>query len=90
MKVGGQAVIDGVLMMGKKVVVAIRKKDGTIEIQELGSVTPRNKWLKVPFLRGFFSLFYSVYFGIKALNLSAEISSDEQMKKSESFFSLIV
>ncbi|MGC8903035.1 MAG: DUF1385 domain-containing protein [Fervidobacterium sp.] len=89
MKVGGQAVIDGVLMMGKKVVVAIRKKDGTIEIQELGSVNPRNKWLKVPFLRGFFSLFYSVYFGIKALNLSAEISSDEQMKKSESFFSLI-
>ncbi|PHJ14180.1 metal-dependent enzyme [Fervidobacterium sp. SC_NGM5_G05] len=89
MKVGGQAVIDGVLMMGKKVVVAVRKKNGEIEVQELGSVSRSSKWSKIPFVRGFFSLFYSLYFGIKAINLSAELSSDEKMKKSESFFSIL-
>lgn len=89
MKVGGQAVIDGVLMMGKKIVVAVRKKDGRIEVKELGSPTFTNKWFKVPFLRGFVSLYYSLYFGMKALNISAEISSDEELKKGESVFSII-
>ncbi len=89
LKVGGQAVIDGVLMMGKKIAVAVRKKDGSIEVKELGSPTFTNKWFKVPFLRGFVSLYYSLYFGMKALNISAEISSDEELKKSESVFSII-
>jgi len=89
LKVGGQAVIDGVLMMGKKIVVAVRKKDGSIEVKELGSPTFNNKWFKVPFLRGFVSLYYSLYFGMKALNISAEISSDEELKKGESVFSII-
>ena len=90
LKVGGQAVIDGVLMMGKKVVVAVRKQDGSVQVVELGTPDKTKKWMKVPFLRGLFSLFYSLYFGIKAINLSAEISADEKMKKSESFFSILL
>ncbi|MFN6992448.1 MAG: DUF1385 domain-containing protein, partial [Fervidobacterium sp.] len=89
MKVGGQAVIDGVLMMAKKVVVAVRKPDGKIDVVELGNTNRNSKWFKIPFFRGFISLFYSLYFGIKAINLSAEISTDEKMKKSESVFSLL-
>ncbi|MGQ9856694.1 MAG: DUF1385 domain-containing protein [Fervidobacterium sp.] len=89
MKVGGQAVIDGVLMMGKKVVVAVRKSDGSIDVKELGYPKTNSKWFKVPFFRGFISLFYSLYFGIKALNLSAEMSTGEEMKKGESFFSIL-
>lgn len=89
LKVGGQAVIDGVLMMGKKIVVAVRRKDGEIEVRELGSPSFNSKWLKIPFVRGFISLFYSLYFGMKALNLSAEISSDEEIKKGESIFSIL-
>lgn len=89
LKVGGQAVIDGVLMMGKKVVVAVRTRSGEIEIRELGYPNVRGKWAKIPFLRGFVSLYYSLYFGMKALNLSAEISSDEKMKKGEGFFSIL-
>lgn len=88
MKVGGQAVIEGVLMMGKKVVVAVRRSDGGIETQQLGTVQVR-KVAKIPFLRGIFSLFYSLSFGIKALDLSAKISSEEEMKKGETFLSIL-
>lgn len=90
MKVGGQAVIDGVLMMGKKIVVAVRKQSGEIEVRELGIPSVSQKWMRIPFIRGFISLYYSLYFGMKALNLSAEISTDEKMKKSESFFSILI
>jgi uncharacterized protein YqhQ len=90
LKVGGQAVIDGVLMMGKKIVVAVRKQSGEIEVRELGIPAVSQKWMRIPFIRGFMSLYYSLYFGMKALNLSAEISTDEKMKKSESFFSILI
>ncbi|ODN30039.1 DUF1385 domain-containing protein [Fervidobacterium thailandense] len=89
MKVGGQAVIEGVLMMGKKVVVAVRRPDGGIETRELGTVQVR-KLARVPFVRGVFSLFYSLSFGIKALDLSAKLSSEEEMKKGETFLSLLI
>ncbi|PLV60351.1 DUF1385 domain-containing protein [Thermotoga sp. KOL6] len=89
MKVGGQAVIEGVLMIAKRVSLAVRKTSGEIVVKDLGSVR-FPKWARVPFLRGFYSLFISLYFGIKALNLSSEISSGEEMKSSEKFFSLIL
>jgi len=53
LKVGGQAVIEGVLMMGKKVVVAVRQANGDIAVKELGGVSQNNKWMKIPFIRGF-------------------------------------
>lgn len=90
MKVGGQAVIDGVLMMGTKIVVAVRKNDGMIDVIELGNANRNSKWFKVPFVRGLVGLFYSLYFGIKAINLSAEISTSEKMKKSESILSVFL
>lgn len=90
MKVGGQAVIEGVLMMGKKVVVAVREANGNIAVKELGGVSQNNKWMKIPFIRGFFSLFYSLSFGLKAIDLSAELSSGEEMKKSDSIISIII
>ncbi|KAF2960547.1 MULTISPECIES: DUF1385 domain-containing protein [unclassified Thermotoga] len=88
MRAGGQAVIEGVLMIARKVSLAVRKPDGNIEIRELGKVKFPG-WAKIPFLRGFYSLFVSLYFGIKALNLSSEISSGERLKESEKLFSLI-
>ncbi|HOP83002.1 MAG TPA: DUF1385 domain-containing protein [Fervidobacterium sp.] len=90
MKVGGQAVIEGVLMMGKKVVVAVRQANGDIAVKELGGVSQNNKWMKIPFIRGFFSLFYSLSFGLKAIDLSAELSSGEEMKKSDSIISILI
>ncbi|MDK2785819.1 MAG: hypothetical protein PWQ80_498 [Thermotoga sp.] len=88
-KVGGQAVIEGVLMIAKKVSLAVRKSNGEIVVRDLGKVN-FPKWAKIPFIRGFYSLFVSLYFGIKALNLSSEISSGEQMKNSEKILSLLL
>ncbi len=89
MKVGGQAIIEGVLMMGKRVVIAVRDTEGKVVIEEISSTTPANsKFFKLPFVRGLISVFYSLYYGIYALNRSAEITSGQKMKKSEMFWSL--
>ncbi|HOH78243.1 MAG TPA: DUF1385 domain-containing protein, partial [Candidatus Cloacimonadota bacterium] len=57
--VGGQAVIEGVMMRGPEALAtAIRRKDGSIELykQPFKSVTTRIKWLGLPILRGFVNL----------------------------------
>lgn len=90
MKVGGQAVIEGVLMLGSRVSMAVRNKNGEIVLEDLSQSSVTTKRLfKVPFLRGFVSLYFSLYFGIKALNRSAEISSGEKAKKSELFWTTL-
>ncbi|MEJ5229658.1 MAG: DUF1385 domain-containing protein, partial [Pseudothermotoga sp.] len=91
MKVGGQAIIEGVLMMGKSVAIAVRNNSGEIVVEEIGKKTPSSlKLFKVPFLRGLISLYYSLYYGIYALDRSAEISSGQKMKKSETFWSIFL
>ncbi|ABR30903.1 metal-dependent enzyme [Thermosipho melanesiensis] len=89
MKVGGQAIIEGVLMMGKKIVIAVRNEKGEIVKEELGRIKNK-RILKIPFVRGLFSLFYSMYFGLKGLDRSAEIATGEEMKKSDTFFSIFL
>ena len=66
MKVGGQAIIEGVMMIGNKVAIAVRNKEGSIVTEILG-IPKRGKVMKIPFLRGFCSLYLSLYFGMKAL-----------------------
>jgi uncharacterized protein YqhQ len=89
-KFGGQAVIEGVLMLGSRVSMAVRNKNGEIVLEDLSQSSVTTKRLfKVPFLRGFVSLYFSLYFGIKALNRSAEISSGEEAKKSELFWTTL-
>ncbi|HIP92338.1 MAG TPA: DUF1385 domain-containing protein [Thermotoga sp.] len=89
MKVGGQAIIEGVMMIGNKVAIAVRNKEGSIVTEILG-IPKRGKVMKIPFLRGFYSLYLSLYFGMKALTRSAEISSGEKMKKSEGITSILI
>lgn len=89
MKVGGQAVIEGVLMMGRRVVVAVRRNDGSIDVRELGSVH-RGNAAKIPLIRGILSLFYSLSFGVRALDMSARMTSDEELKRGETFFSILI
>ena len=53
--VGGQAVIEGVMMKNiTKVALAIRKEDGSIEIKnsEFHPAKEKHKWLNIPILRG--------------------------------------
>lgn len=90
MRIGGQAIIEGVLMLGNRVSMAVRDKDGNIVVEDLSeSSVTASKLFRIPFLRGFVSLYFSLYFGIKALNRSAELSSGERIKKSELFWTTV-
>lgn len=76
--IGGQALIEGVMMRGKNTIaIAIRKADGTIDIKvepvkSMGN-SPLVKW---PLLRGVFGLVSSMVVGTKALAWSAEAYSE--------------
>ncbi len=74
--VGGQAVIEGVLMRSpRRLAIAVRAPDGTIvlENQEFVAYSRRHKILSLPVLRGAASLIESLAIGIKALNFSMAV-----------------
>ncbi|MDP8202801.1 MAG: DUF1385 domain-containing protein [Candidatus Tenebribacter burtonii] len=88
--VGGQAVIEGVMMRGpENLATAIRRKDKSIEIKKTRfiSKTKYNKFLGFPIIRGFVSLIEMMIIGIKTLNFSvsrAELDwEDEKPKKNK-------
>ncbi len=71
--VGGQAVIEGVMMRSPNYfAVSVRKEDGKIKTREFKfkSLTKRYKILGLPIVRGLVNLFESMYIGIKSLNIS--------------------
>ncbi|RPI06753.1 MAG: DUF1385 domain-containing protein [Ignavibacteriae bacterium] len=77
MQVGGQAVIEGVMMRAPgSVATAVRRANGQIVVQQQSykSVTEKYRWLNVPILRGAVGLVDMMYLGIKTLNFSAEIA----------------
>ena len=79
--VGGQAVIEGVMMRSPtRVAVVVRHPDGTLGTFEkpFESVTRRVKALGLPIVRGAVSLFETMSLGITALNFSAEEASKEE------------
>ena len=77
MQVGGQAVIEGVMMRAPgSVATAVRRANGQIIVQKQDyiSVTEKYKWLNTPVLRGAVGLVDMMLLGIKTLNFSAEIA----------------
>jgi uncharacterized protein YqhQ len=75
--VGGQAVIEGVMMKAVNTVVAVKKPDGSIAIKRM----PDKSWgviEKIPLIRGFFVLIHSMIVGMNALSYSAKVSGDEK------------
>jgi uncharacterized protein YqhQ len=81
--IGGQAVIEGVMMRSpKSFAVAVRKPDGSIAIREDAwlSFSDRFRVLKLPFLRGANMLVESMVNGIMALNFSAAAAYPEDDK----------
>lgn len=89
-QVGGQAVIEGVMMRGPKyLATAIRRKDDSIEIKKdlFESITSKNKFLGLPLIRGFVSLIEMMLIGFKTLNFSAsraELDWNEEEKAKQS------
>ena len=79
--VGGQAVIEGVMMRGSKsLATAVRTPKGNIEIdyKDNRSVTKKHPILNIPFIRGFFVLIESMKVGMESLNYSASFLDDEE------------
>jgi len=87
-QVGGQAVIEGVMMRSpKSFTVAVRKSDGQIVIkkQPYVALTERFRFFKIPIIRGAVVLIESLYLGIKALSFSAEEAMDEENPETRTF-----
>ncbi len=87
--IGGQAVMEGVMMRGPyKTAVSVRKPDGeiTTKIDENG-VKTRPKICRLPIIRGCVNFFDSLVIGMKALMYSAEfIDLEEEEEETESKF----
>ena len=86
--VGGQALIEGVMMRSQNFVAwAVRKADGSIKIKDFhyNSLAQKYKFFNLPFLRGVVGMFEMMALGIKALNFSAdEFIQDENPDEPES------
>ena len=85
--IGGQAVIEGVMMRGPhKTAVAVRKPDGEIIIDEKPT-KKFGKWTKIPIVRGVISFVTSMVIGVQALTFSASFfdieETEEEKKKRE-------
>jgi len=77
--IGGQAVLEGVMMKNKKnYAVAVRKPDGEIAVEkgEITSVTEKHKVLGMPIIRGVVNFVESLVLGVKMLTSSAEYFED--------------
>ncbi|MEZ0536310.1 DUF1385 domain-containing protein [Caldicellulosiruptoraceae bacterium PP1] len=77
--IGGQALIEGIMMKGpEKVSMAVRKADGTIFIETNAlSLKDQNKIKKIPFIRGTIILFEQLIMGTKMLMRSADIAMED-------------
>lgn len=84
--IGGQAVLEGVMMKNQeKYAVAIRKPNGEIavEMENHQELLHGSKIKKLPFIRGVFNFIDSFLLGMKCLNFSASFYEDEEDGKEE-------
>jgi len=80
MLIGGQAVIEGVMMRSLTgYSVAVRQPNGDVAIKKdkLVSIAAKYPFLKIPVLRGSVVLIQSLVLGMRALNYSATVATDE-------------
>jgi uncharacterized protein YqhQ len=79
--IGGQAVIEGVMMKnGDEYATAVRKPDGTIEVKKDSYVSmgEKVKFFSLPLVRGVFSFADSMILGMRALTFSASFFEDDE------------
>lgn len=98
--IGGQAVMEGVMMKNKDhYAVAVRKPDGNIKVkkEEFKGISSKCKLFRVPFIRGIFSFIDSLTLGMSTLTYSASFYDEEEdtekteqeKKKSDTVFNVI-
>ncbi|WP_022747626.1 DUF1385 domain-containing protein [Lachnobacterium bovis] len=84
--VGGQAVMEGVMMRNKDhYAVAVRKPDNEIEIKvsEYEGIIKNKKIRKIPIIRGIISFVESLYLGMSTLMYSASFFEEDNNKKNK-------
>ena len=88
--IGGQALIEGIMMRGPhKTVMSVRKNDGQIVSENLNTTSLKDKcaFFGLPIIRGSVSMVESLVFGYKALMRSADLSGmleeEEAQKKAK-------
>ncbi|SHH38641.1 Uncharacterized conserved protein YqhQ [Caloranaerobacter azorensis DSM 13643] len=79
--IGGQALIEGVMMKGpKEIAIAVREPNGNIKLKKepVNSVSSKYSFLKLPFIRGSVVLIEAMIVGVKSLMYSAEVYEVEE------------
>ena len=89
--VGGQAVIEGVMIRGLNHYVVAARKNRKIITREWAIKKKKYNFLKWPFIRGFVNLVEMLIIGIKSLMWSAEqASGEEKIGKNEIAFTILI
>ena len=84
--VGGQALIEGVMMQGPRgMATAVRKPDGEIltEYHTIKLLRNKNKFFNIPIIRGIVGFVESMVMGYKTLMYSAEVSGMEDFEEKD-------
>jgi len=87
-EVGGQALIEGVMMRTpSRLAYAVRKKNGDIvlEVRKQKPLAQRNRFFALPIIRGIVNLVDSLLVGWQALSYSASVAFDEEEEKLSGF-----
>lgn len=87
-RIGGQAVLEGVMMMGpESYALSVRKPNGEIDVSvtPFQTMTAKHKGLDIPIVRGVLNFIESLYVGISTLMKSSVISeeAEEETAKAE-------
>ncbi len=78
-KIGGQAVLEGVMMRGESsMALSVRDENGNIRV-ETSRLGKKPWYRKVPFLRGVINLVVSLVSGMKTISKSAEVFAEDEL-----------
>ena len=84
--IGGQAVLNGIMMKNKNeysIAVRTENKDIVVEKNKYTMLQEKYKFLALPFIRGIFSMIDSLVIGTKTLTRSAEMSGEVEYEQSK-------
>lgn len=94
--IGGQAVLEGIMMRGKhNWAIAVRKPDGEIHLEahELTTAISKRPWLGKPVIRGMVALYETFTLAMKAFSISASFAGEteeEQLSSKEIAFTMML
>ncbi len=94
--IGGQAVLEGVMMRGKKNwAVAVRVPDGSIHVEDhdLKTAVTERPWLGKPIIRGVWGFYETIVLALKAFEISASLAGEteeEQLSAKEIAFAMFM